>query len=55
MKKGHTNGCCSFVDEQNGMVFTGDTLLIRGCGRTDFQEGKSGLITVSRKFNYAIY
>ena len=22
-----------------GMAFTGDTLLIRGCGRTDFQEG----------------
>ena len=21
------------------MVFTGDTLLIRGCGRTDFQQG----------------
>jgi len=21
------------------MAFTGDTLLIRGCGRTDFQEG----------------
>jgi len=36
---GHTNGCMSyFVD---GMVFTGDTLLIRGCGRTDFQQGNS--------------
>lgn len=23
------------------MVFTGDTLLIRGCGRTDFQQGNS--------------
>src|SRR3546814_19021786 len=23
------------------MVFTGDTLLIRGCGRSDFQEGSS--------------
>ena len=22
-------------------VFTGDTLMIRGCGRTDFQEGSS--------------
>lgn len=34
---GHTNGCtCYLVDN---MVFTGDTLLIRGCGRTDFQEG----------------
>jgi sulfur dioxygenase len=24
-----------------GIAFTGDTLLIRGCGRTDFQEGDS--------------
>jgi sulfur dioxygenase len=23
------------------MVFTGDALLVRGCGRTDFQEGNS--------------
>ncbi len=23
------------------MVFTGDALLIRGCGRTDFQEGSA--------------
>ena len=23
------------------MLFTGDTLLIRGCGRTDFQQGDS--------------
>ena len=27
----------TFVTE--GMAFTGDALLIRGCGRTDFQEG----------------
>lgn len=25
-----------------GMVFTGDALLIRGCGRTDFQQGNAG-------------
>ncbi|MDJ0776325.1 MAG: MBL fold metallo-hydrolase [Gammaproteobacteria bacterium] len=37
---GHTNGCtCYFVD---GMLFSGDTLLIRGCGRTDFQNGDAG-------------
>ena len=23
------------------MVFTGDSLLIRGCGRTDFQQGSA--------------
>jgi len=34
---GHTSGCMTFVAD--GMAFTGDALLIRGCGRTDFQEG----------------
>src|SRR5690606_30952000 len=37
---GHTNGCMSFVLRDHSMVFTGDTLLIRGCGRSDFQQGK---------------
>lgn len=36
---GHTNTCLSFYFE--GRVFTGDALLIRGCGRTDFQQGSS--------------
>ncbi len=37
---GHTDGCVSFYTESNGgCVFTGDALLIRGCGRTDFQQG----------------
>jgi glyoxylase-like metal-dependent hydrolase (beta-lactamase superfamily II) len=36
---GHTNGCTSYYVE--GMVFTGDALLIRGNGRTDFQQGSS--------------
>ena len=38
---GHTNGCISLHDETIGAVFTGDTILIGGCGRTDFQEGSS--------------
>ena len=38
---GHTNGCMAIVDHKHRLVFTGDTLLIRGCGRTDFQEGNS--------------
>ncbi|CAH1370554.1 hypothetical protein MTP99_012121 [Tenebrio molitor] len=38
---GHTNGCCSFYSDEQGIAFTGDALLIRGCGRTDFQEGNS--------------
>ena len=36
---GHTDTCLSYVFE--GRVFTGDALLIRGCGRTDFQQGSS--------------
>lgn len=39
---GHTDGCMCFVlqgPDDPKAVFTGDTLLIRGCGRTDFQQG----------------
>ena len=36
---GHTDGCTSFVLDDGVMVFTGDALLIRGAGRTDFQQG----------------
>ncbi|XP_009602247.1 persulfide dioxygenase ETHE1 homolog, mitochondrial-like [Nicotiana tabacum] len=44
---GHTLGCVTYVTG-NGpnqphprVAFTGDALLIRGCGRTDFQGGSS--------------
>ena len=36
---GHTAGSMSFVWRDH--VFTGDTLLINGCGRTDFQSGSA--------------
>jgi len=38
---GHTNESFSFVleDQPTPVVFTGDVLLIRGSGRTDFQGG----------------
>ena len=36
---GHTAGCVTFLCREAGMAFTGDTLLVRGCGRTDLQEG----------------
>lgn len=36
---GHTAGSMSY--EWRGNLFTGDTLLIDGCGRTDFQSGSS--------------
>ncbi len=44
---GHTAGSMSFYWEATGPsgpvrhVFTGDTLLINGCGRTDFQSGSA--------------
>eukprot|EP00871_Galdieria_phlegrea_P004380 jgi/Galph1/4943/GphlegSOOS_G3682.1 len=54
---GHTSGCVTYVLVNNkpqatiagehimyyvpSMAFTGDALLIRGCGRTDFQQGNA--------------
>lgn len=32
-------GCVTYVCHEEGVAFTGDTLLIRGCGRTDFDQG----------------
>lgn len=41
---GHTNESFSFLlnPDQPRAVFTGDVLLIRGTGRTDFQNGDAG-------------
>jgi len=36
---GHTSGCMTFVLDDESSAFTGDCLLIRGSGRTDFQQG----------------
>jgi len=36
---GHTDSCLTFVLDDETMAFTGDCLLIRGAGRTDFQQG----------------
>jgi glyoxylase-like metal-dependent hydrolase (beta-lactamase superfamily II)/rhodanese-related sulfurtransferase len=38
---GHTNGCMTYVLDDKSAAFTGDALLIRGCGRTDFQQGSA--------------
>ena len=38
---GHTDGCLSYVLDDQSLAFTGDALLIRGCGRTDFQQGSA--------------
>jgi sulfur dioxygenase len=37
---GHTPGCLSYLWRDR--VFTGDALLIRGCGRTDLPNGDAG-------------
>ena len=39
---GHTAGSMCFA--WRGHVFTGDTLLINGCGRTDFQSGSAAAL-----------
>src|SRR5262245_41914094 len=36
---GHTGGCVSYLSGDRKAVFTGDSLMIRGAGRTDFQQG----------------
>jgi sulfur dioxygenase len=36
---GHTSGCVTYVLDDHSMAFTGDCLMIRGAGRTDFQGG----------------
>lgn len=41
---GHTDGCLSYVLDNQTMAFTGDALLIRGCGRCDFQQGDAATL-----------
>lgn len=38
---GHTDDSLTYVLGDESMAFTGDALLIRGCGRTDFQQGSA--------------
>jgi sulfur dioxygenase len=59
---GHTDGCLSFVNEAQRLVFTGDALLVRGAGRTDFQHGDAHLLfhSIGRQLftlpdDYAVY
>ncbi len=46
---GHTAGSVSY--HCNNCIFTGDALLINGCGRTDFQGGDPGTLydTITQK------
>jgi len=41
---GHTDSCITYLCRDQGMAFTGDALLIRGCGRTDFQQGDAAIL-----------
>lgn len=44
---GHTSGCTSyFLPEgpDGPAIFTGDALMVRGCGRTDFQSGDAATL-----------
>ena len=59
---GHTSGCVAYVSHAERCVFTGDALLVRGCGRTDFQEGDAGKLfdnvwgkILSLPENYTVY
>ena len=39
---GHSAGeCCYYFERGGKYVFTGDTLFIRDCGRTDFEDGSN--------------
>ena len=44
---GHTNGCLTCVLDDQTMAFTGDCLMIRGSGRTDFQQGDARALYAS--------
>lgn len=41
---GHTDSCTSYYIPKLNVLFSGDTLLIRGNGRTDFQQGSADLL-----------
>ncbi len=44
---GHTDGFLTYVLDEQRTAFTGDSLLIRGCGRTDFQHGSTARLVRS--------
>lgn len=46
---GHTDGCLTYVSDDQRLAFTGDCLLIRGAGRCDFQQGHAGTLYRSIK------
>lgn len=49
---GHTDGCMSYVVDDK--VFTGDALLIRSCGRCDFQGGSADKLFDSIQYLFTL-
>ncbi len=47
MTPGHTKGCCCYYFEQEGALFSGDTLFMGSIGRTDFPTGNEEQIRKS--------
>lgn len=49
---GHTNGCTTY--RWHDRIFTGDTILIGACGRTDFQQGSAEVLfdSIQRVMQY---
>ena len=41
---GHTDGCVTYVSSDETVALTGDALLIRSAGRTDFQQGSAATL-----------
>lgn len=58
---GHTAGCVTYVtgdgpnQPQPRMAFTGDALLIRGCGRTDFQVSCSNNMRTLQFWTFGVF
>ena len=50
---GHTDGCVTYVLKTRTAMFafTGDTLLIRGCGRTDWATPFLSMTVFTRRFS----
>ncbi len=44
---GHTAGCLTYVLDDHSAAFSGDALLVRGCGRCDFQQGNAHTLWAS--------